>query len=119
MESNNLSGPDSGSPRRASAGTKRAAATANKRSSGAKKKSGARQHLSEGVTTRLIETQTARVPSVDWLALAVGSMALSAITTLIFERRSLGNFFGLWAPSLLLIGVYNKLVKVEAHLSKR
>lgn len=72
--------------------------------------------VAEGRATRLIEQQTARFQSVDWLALAVGSMGLSAITTLVFGRRALGNFFGLWAPSLLLIGVYNKLVKVEAEL---
>jgi hypothetical protein len=77
----------------------------------------AAKQVAEGRMTRMIEQQTARFQSVDWLALAVGSMALSAVTTLLFGRRALGNFFGLWAPSLLLIGVYNKLVKVEATLS--
>jgi hypothetical protein len=75
--------------------------------------------VAEGRMTQLIEQQTARFQSVDWLALAIGSMGLSAITTLLFRRRALGNFFGLWAPSLLLIGVYNKLVKVEANLEGR
>lgn len=74
--------------------------------------------VEEGRVTQMIEQRTARFQSVDWLALAVGSMGLSAITTLIFGRRALGNFFGLWAPSLLLIGVYNKLVKVEANLNR-
>lgn len=75
--------------------------------------------ITEGRITQLIERQTARFQSADWLALAIGSMALSAVTTLVFERRALGNFFGLWAPSLLLIGVYNKLVKVEANLNRQ
>ncbi len=76
------------------------------------------QNIREGSTTRMIEQQTAKLPSINWLALAVGSMGISAVTTLVFQRRSLGNFFGLWAPSLLLIGVYNKLVKVEANLER-
>lgn len=105
--------------RKTSTAAKRTASPSKRSSSTKTPKRSSRGHLSEGATTRLIESQTARVPSVDWLALAVGSMALSAVTTLVFERRSLGNFFGLWAPSLLLIGVYNKLVKVEAHLSTK
>jgi hypothetical protein len=78
----------------------------------------ARENINEGTTTRAIETQTAKIPSINWLALAVGSMALSAVTELVFRKRDLGNFFGLWAPSLLVIGVYNKLVKVEAELER-
>ena len=93
--------------------------TAKKRRAPRKTSANQKAELSkvvEGRTTRMIEQQTARFQSVDWLALAVGSMGLSAVTTLIFGRRALGNFFGLWAPSLLLIGVYNKLVKLEAGM---
>jgi hypothetical protein len=81
-------------------------------------KEGIVNEVHEGRTTRAIEKQTAKIPSVGYLALAVGSMALSAATALIYRKRDLGNFFGLWAPSLLLLGVYNKIVKLEASLER-
>ena len=78
----------------------------------------AREEIREGSLTRSVETQTAKLQSINWLGLAVGSMALSFTTAIIFKKRPLGNFFGLWVPSLLLIGVYNKLVKMEASLER-
>lgn len=78
----------------------------------------AREELHEGKLTRTVEEQTAKIPSMGYLSLAVGSMALSAVTALIFKKRALGNFFGLWAPSLLLIGLYNKVVKIEAKMER-
>ena len=74
--------------------------------------------VKEGKLTRAIENQTAKVPSIGYMNLAFGSMALSAVTALVLGKRNLGNFFGLWAPSFLLIGVYNKIVKLEAALEK-
>lgn len=71
------------------------------------------QTLEEGELTRRIEEQTAKVPSVSFLGLALGSMALSAGLALFSERKELANFVGLWAPSFLLIGIYNKLVKLQ------
>lgn len=79
----------------------------------------ARENITEGTLTREIETQTAKIPSINWLALAVGSMGLSFVTAIVFRKRPLGNFFGLWAPTLLMIGVYNKLVKIEAGLERQ
>ena len=76
------------------------------------------ENVHEGNLTRAIETQSAKIPSITFLNLAIGSMALSAVTALIFRNRPLGNFFGLWVPSLMLIGVYNKLVKMEAHIDR-
>jgi hypothetical protein len=78
----------------------------------------AREEIREGNITRQVEQQTAKIPSINWLALAVGSMGISFVTEIFFKRRALGNFFGLWAPSLLLIGVYNKLVKLEANMER-
>lgn len=78
-----------------------------------------REDLKEGTLTRSIEEQTAKIPSINWLGLAVGSMGISFVTAVLLGRRSLGNFFGLWAPSLLLIGVYNKIVKVEASMERQ
>ncbi len=69
----------------------------------------------EGQMTRRIEQQTAKIPSVGFLGLAVGSMVASAALAFFAQRKELATFVGLWAPSLLLIGVYNKLVKLEAE----
>lgn len=69
----------------------------------------------EGRMTKRIEQQTAKIPSIGFLGLAVGSMVASAALAFFAQKKELANFVGLWAPSLLLIGVYNKLVKLEAE----
>ncbi len=71
----------------------------------------AEQH-SEGVVARTLEQQTAKLPSDTWLWAAIGSMGLSLIFRLRGER-DYRLFVGQWAAPLLLIGVYNKIVKVS------
>jgi hypothetical protein len=66
----------------------------------------------EGDVTKMIESQTARIPSGTYLSLAVGSMLASA-TLMLMGKRNLANFVGQWAPTILIIGLYNKLVKLE------
>jgi hypothetical protein len=65
----------------------------------------------EGRLTAAIDKQTARVPSTVFLGLAIGSMAISAGLAFYSRKKEYANFVGLWAPSFLLIGIYNKLVK--------
>ncbi len=67
----------------------------------------------EGSVTKQVEQVTAKVPSLGYLGLAMGSMALSAGLAIFTKRKSLANFVGLWVPSFMLIGIYNKLVKLE------
>jgi hypothetical protein len=69
----------------------------------------------EGKVTAQIERKTARVPSGAYLGMAVGSMVASALLQLAGKRQT-ANFIGQWVPSLLVIGVYNKLVKIEHEL---
>ena len=69
---------------------------------------------SEGQLTEMIEEQTARLPSATFLTVALGSMALSWIF-LLSGRKNIANFIGQWAPTLLILGLYNKLVKLEGH----
>lgn len=69
----------------------------------------------EGKLTTKIEERTGRVPSGTYMVLAVASMAVSA-GFMISGRKQVANFIGQWAPSLLVIGLYNKLVKVEREL---
>ncbi|MEJ7728374.1 MAG: hypothetical protein WKG00_04085 [Polyangiaceae bacterium] len=35
---------------------------------------------------------------------------------MLLDKKGVASFIGQWAPSLLVIGVYNKLVKVENEL---
>ena len=66
----------------------------------------------EGTVTQMIEEQTARVPSGTYLTLGIGAMALSWLL-LASGRKNLANFVGQWVPTILIVGLYNKLVKVE------
>ena len=65
----------------------------------------------EGIVARTIEQQTAKLPSDLFLWLAVGSMACSA-TLKMMGRDHEGLFVGQWAPTFLILGMYNKLVKL-------
>lgn len=65
----------------------------------------------EGKVAKAIEKQTAKLPSDVFLWGAVGSMITSAALT-IFGAKQAGSFVGQWAPTLLILGLYNKLVKV-------
>ena len=64
----------------------------------------------EDRVTGAIESQTSKIPSSAYLAAAVGSMAASAILKGV-GRDDWSLFVGQWAPTLLIIGLYNKLVK--------
>ena len=75
-------------------------------------------NIKEDPITRAIENQTAKIPSVGYLTLAGGAMGLSLVTALFFNKRPLANFFGLWVPSILIMGLYNKVVKIESELMR-
>lgn len=65
---------------------------------------------SEGTLTRVIEQQTAKIPSSVFLVGAFGAMVASVFMEATGRSRA-GRFIGMWAPTLLIAGVYNKLVK--------
>jgi hypothetical protein len=70
------------------------------------------QGYSEGKVAKTIEQRTKMVPS-DWfLWAAVGSIAASAVLKAV-DREEDSNFVGQWAPTLLILGLYNKLVKLH------
>jgi hypothetical protein len=75
-------------------------------------KSYARPEHREGPIARAIEQQTARIPSDAFLWAAVGSMGLSLALEVMGEEKK-ANFVGHWAPTLLIFGLYNKLVKLQ------
>lgn len=66
----------------------------------------------EGRMTKQIESVTSRVPSSTFLTLALGSIAVSAILQGI-GRKNDAHFIGQWVPTILIMGLYNKLVKLE------
>jgi hypothetical protein len=68
--------------------------------------------------TEAVESQTAKVPSLAFLGLALGAMAASA-ALVVTGRKQLGNFVGQWAPSILIMGLYNKLAKEVAVPRRR
>lgn len=70
-----------------------------------------REHR-EGMVAKTIEQQTAKLPSDTFLWAAVGSMAAS-FTLKMMGKDHQALFIGQWAPSLLILGLYNKLVKLE------
>jgi hypothetical protein len=69
---------------------------------------------SEGKVAKAIEEQTAKLPSDVFLWTAVGAIGVSLVLQVLGgKHRSL--FFGQWVAPFLLLGIYNKLVKLEGH----
>lgn len=70
----------------------------------------------EDKPTQVTEEFGKKIPNISFLGLAFGSIAASAAITFFGKNPKLGNFVGLWAPTLLVIGVYNKIAKLERKL---
>ena len=70
------------------------------------------EQKTEGPIARTIEQQTAKLPSDTFLWAALGSIAVSA-TLQVAGKQKLSLFVGQWVAPFLLLGVYNKIVKVE------
>ncbi len=68
----------------------------------------------EGKVATAIEEQTAKLPSDLFLWAALASMGASA-TLKILKHNHTSLFVGQWAAPFLLLGLYNKLVKLEGH----
>ncbi len=70
----------------------------------------AAQHT-EGTVARTIEQQTAKLPSDLFLWAAIGSMGVSLVMQLTGNKEK-SHWVGQWVAPFLLLGVYNKIVKV-------
>lgn len=68
------------------------------------------QSREEGPVAKAIERQTSKLPS-DWFLWAAVASMLASATLLLSQRKQESVFIGQWVPTLLLFGVYNKLVK--------
>lgn len=68
----------------------------------------------EGPVAAAIEKYTSKLPSDVFLWAALGSMAISA-TLKIMKKDEEALFVGQWAPSFLLLGNYNKMIKLSGY----
>jgi hypothetical protein len=68
----------------------------------------------EGSVAKAIESQTAKLPSDLFLWFAGGAIATS-LTLRLLGKKHAANWVGEWAPTILTLGVYNKMVKLLGH----
>ena len=69
------------------------------------------QAHAEGRVARAIEEQTAKLPS-DLFLWAAGASIAGSLLLHAAGKQYESLFVGQWAPTFLLLGVYNKIVKV-------
>src|SRR5687767_6552896 len=72
---------------------------------------GPRPEHAEGTVARTIEQQTAKLPS-DLFLWAAGASIVGSLFLQFSGRKEESLFVGQWAPTFLILGLYNKLVKV-------
>ena len=65
----------------------------------------------EGRAAREIEQRTATLPSDLFLWAAGGSIVISLLLRMM-GRTDDANFVGHWSPTFLVLGLYNKIVKL-------
>ena len=73
--------------------------------------SGEAAQQTEGPVARTIEQQTSKLPSDLFLWAAAGSIGTSLVLQLMGNKEK-SHFVGQWVAPFLLLGVYNKIVKV-------
>lgn len=75
--------------------------------------SGRAKPSKEGSLTKAIEKQTAKIPSSFFLAVAGGAVAVSLGLAMTKNQKGWANFVGQWVPTILLLGIYDKIVKTH------
>jgi hypothetical protein len=71
---------------------------------------GTKNDHTEGVVARTIEEQTAKLPSDTFLWASLGAIATSLVLQTLGKKAE-SLFIGQWAPTFLILGLYNKIVK--------
>lgn len=64
----------------------------------------------EDTITKKIESQTVKIPSDVFLFSAIGAIGISFALNRM-DKKDDASFVGQWVAPILLLGVYNKLVK--------
>lgn len=67
----------------------------------------------EGPVAKAIEQQTSKVPSDVFLWAALGFLGVSAIRSVRSRGDSGASFLSSLGPTLLMLGMYNKIVKLH------
>ena len=83
----------------------------------ATKPEGPRPEHAEGAVARTIEQQTAKLPS-DLFLWAAGASIIGSLCLQFSGRQHDALFVGQWVPTFLLLGLYNKIVKVAGSDSE-
>lgn len=65
----------------------------------------------EGKVATAIERQTAKLPS-DLFLWAAGASIAGSLVLKLSRKNDEALFVGQWAPTFLLLGIYNKMVKL-------
>ena len=65
----------------------------------------------EGRVATAIESQTVKLPSDTWLWLAGGSIVASLVLKMVGREKD-ALFVGQWPAPFLLLGLYNKIVRL-------
>ena len=73
-----------------------------------------RSRRREGPLARTIEEETSQIPS-DMFLWAAGAAAGTSLLLRLMGRDASSTFIGQWVPSILICGVYNKIVKTHGH----
>lgn len=68
----------------------------------------------EGTATAAVEKQTSRIPSMIYLNAGLGALLASACM-MYRGRKHTALLIGQWAAPLLIMGLYNKVVKTQGH----
>ena len=71
-----------------------------------------KQDHSEGKVAKAIEKETSKLPSDIFLWAGLGCLGFSALVRMV-GLRSFGQFVGQLAAPILIMGLYNKVVKLE------
>lgn len=85
--------------------------------SGLLSESGRNKNIKEGELTKKIEKQTAKIPSTFFLSAAGATVAL-ALGLAVTHKKQWATFVGQWVPTILLLGIYNKIVKTQGSDQK-
>lgn len=72
------------------------------------------QDKREGPVARTIEEQTSKLPS-DLFLWAAGASMVASLALKVSGHKHTALFVGQWAAPFLLLGIYNKIVKVAGH----
>lgn len=72
------------------------------------------EKIHEGKGTIAVEKQTAKIPSMVYLFAGMGALVTS-MCMMHTKHKHTALMVGQWAAPLLIMGLYNKVVKTEGH----